>query len=284
VTFSSIGLPLLNGFVGEFMILLGAFQYAPWPTVVAATGVIFGAAHEQVIGRRAGDDLGLGRDRDPDGHVRAQGCAQQPNAIPAAQEFQVSVAIQIGQGHPVRHLSCGGSPGLAGGLKPSGPEVSKRRVRGPPLRIELSVAAHLGAFGPLAQAFSAVIALVTALIAAPLIAWATGSRYYLARVAPLPEPAPAPVRQCAAGGAFAGQARAPDVTQTCVICERDYEGPDMAHCPAYLGSICSLCCTLDARCGDLCKPHATLGAQWAAALSHMPARLPSIWSINGMQA
>ena len=133
----------------------------------------------------------------------------------------------------------------------------------------LSVAAHLGAFGPLAQAFSAVIALVTALIAAPLIAWATGSRYYLARVAPLPEPAPAPVRQCAAEGAFAGQARAPDVTQTCVICERDYEGPDMAHCPAYLGSICSLCCTLDARCGDLCKPHATLGAQWAAALRRL---------------
>ena len=62
---------------------------------------------------------------------------------------QISVAIQIGQGHPVRHLSCGESPGLAGGLKPSGPEVSKRRVRGPPLRIELSVAAHLLG-GPLA--------------------------------------------------------------------------------------------------------------------------------------
>ncbi|MEN9786025.1 MAG: dehydrogenase subunit [Pseudomonadota bacterium] len=45
VTFSSIGLPLLNGFVGEFMILLGAFQFAPLPTVVAASGVIFGAAY-----------------------------------------------------------------------------------------------------------------------------------------------------------------------------------------------------------------------------------------------
>ena len=30
----------------------------------------------------------------------------------------------------------------------------------------------------------------------------------------------------------------------------------MAHCPAYQGPICSLCCTLDARCDDLCKPHA----------------------------
>ncbi len=40
----------------------------------------------------------------------------------------------------------------------------------------------------------------------------------------------------------------------------------MAHCPAYRGAICSLCCTLDARCGDLCKPHASLSAQWSTAL------------------
>ena len=40
----------------------------------------------------------------------------------------------------------------------------------------------------------------------------------------------------------------------------------MAHCPAYQGPICSLCCTLDARCGDVCKPHASLSAQWSATL------------------
>jgi signal transduction histidine kinase/DNA-binding NarL/FixJ family response regulator len=51
-----------------------------------------------------------------------------------------------------------------------------------------------------------------------------------------------------------------------VICEREYEAPDMAHCPAYRGAICSLCCTLDARCGDLCKPQAALSAQWSGAL------------------
>jgi len=45
VTFSSVGLPALNGFVGEFLILLGAFQYAPIPTTVAISGVIFGAAY-----------------------------------------------------------------------------------------------------------------------------------------------------------------------------------------------------------------------------------------------
>ncbi len=45
MTFSSIGLPGLNGFVGEFMILIGSFQYSPLWTVAAATGVIFGAAY-----------------------------------------------------------------------------------------------------------------------------------------------------------------------------------------------------------------------------------------------
>ncbi len=45
VTFSSIGLPGLNGFVGEFLVLLGGFQYAPIPTVIAISGVIFGATY-----------------------------------------------------------------------------------------------------------------------------------------------------------------------------------------------------------------------------------------------
>ena len=46
----------------------------------------------------------------------------------------------------------------------------------------LSISAHLGVFGPLAQAFSALIALGTAFVAAPLIAWATRGKYYIARV------------------------------------------------------------------------------------------------------
>lgn len=43
VTFSSIALPGTNGFVGEFLILLGSFKAAPVLSSVAATGVIFGA-------------------------------------------------------------------------------------------------------------------------------------------------------------------------------------------------------------------------------------------------
>jgi len=45
VTLSSLGLPGLNGFVGEFLILLGAFQVNPWLAAVAATGMIFAAVY-----------------------------------------------------------------------------------------------------------------------------------------------------------------------------------------------------------------------------------------------
>ncbi|MFH1114106.1 MAG: NADH-quinone oxidoreductase subunit M [Pseudomonadota bacterium] len=44
-TLSSVGLPGLNGFVGEFLILLGAFKVFPWYVVFAATGVIFAAVY-----------------------------------------------------------------------------------------------------------------------------------------------------------------------------------------------------------------------------------------------
>lgn len=109
----------------------------------------------------------------------------------------------------------------------------------------LSVAAFVGLFGDAVQPFAAFIALFAALIASPLLAWATGGRYYLARPAGTAEPG------------------------RCCICGRAYEGEDMARCPAYQGPICSLCCSLDARCHDLCKPQARLSAQWAALLGRL---------------
>ncbi len=44
-TLSSVGLPGLNGFVGEFLVLLGAFKVFPWYVVFAASGVIFAAVY-----------------------------------------------------------------------------------------------------------------------------------------------------------------------------------------------------------------------------------------------
>jgi len=111
----------------------------------------------------------------------------------------------------------------------------------------LSIAAFAGLLGPAIQPYASFVALATAFVAAPLIALATGGRYYLVR----------------------GQSPGPAPAGRCVICEHDYEGEDMAHCPAYQGPICSLCCSLDARCHDLCKPDAHLGAQWNALLRRL---------------
>jgi NADH-quinone oxidoreductase subunit M len=43
--FSSLGLPGLNGFVGEFLILLGAFQTQRWLAVIATFGVLLAAIY-----------------------------------------------------------------------------------------------------------------------------------------------------------------------------------------------------------------------------------------------
>ncbi|HEU4340481.1 MAG TPA: NADH-quinone oxidoreductase subunit M [Candidatus Binatia bacterium] len=52
VTFSSIGLPGLNGFVGEFLILVGAFKVVPGWTALAASGVVLGAVYMLWMFRR----------------------------------------------------------------------------------------------------------------------------------------------------------------------------------------------------------------------------------------
>jgi NADH-quinone oxidoreductase subunit M len=45
ITLSSIGLPSLNGFIGEFLVLLGTFRWEPRFAVFAATGVILSAVY-----------------------------------------------------------------------------------------------------------------------------------------------------------------------------------------------------------------------------------------------
>ncbi len=45
MSLSSIGLPGTNGFVGEFLVLIGSFRTYPILTVIAATGVIFAAVY-----------------------------------------------------------------------------------------------------------------------------------------------------------------------------------------------------------------------------------------------
>jgi signal transduction histidine kinase/CheY-like chemotaxis protein/purine-cytosine permease-like protein len=123
----------------------------------------------------------------------------------------------------------------------------------------IALAAHFGAFGEMAAALAPYIALVVCFIASPSIAWATKGKYYLAR-----QPRKAWANQ---------------TSLTCSICEHPFEPEDMAWCPAYAAPICSLCCSLDARCHDMCKPHAHFRAQTHAVASSV---LPQ-WAIAKMQ-
>ena len=103
------------------------------------------------------------------------------------------------------------------------------------------IVAFFGVLGTTLQSLSAFLALAVAFVMAPVIAYVTKSRFYIAR---------AP-RQNWSGHALI----------RCAICEHPFETEDMAHCPAYSGPICSLCCSLETRCRDCCKPQARISTQ-----------------------
>jgi len=122
------------------------------------------------------------------------------------------------------------------------------------ISIVISSLAFIGAFGRWAQVLAPFIALFVAFAAAPLIAWATRGRYYLARS---PEGLPF------------GKAEI-----QCTICENTFDRRDVALCPAYSGPICSLCCTLEARCRDMCKTNSRFTDQLREVVSTLlPPRL-----------
>ncbi len=117
-----------------------------------------------------------------------------------------------------------------------------------------------GSFGIYAQALAPFVALVVAFITAPAIAYATRGRFYLAR-------------KPRAGWQQKASLR-------CIVCENEFEPEDMAHCPVYSGAICSLCCSIDARCRDGCKPHARYQTQLVSLLR---AVLPE-WTVAGLNS
>ncbi len=51
-TLASVGLPGTSGFVGEFLVLVGAFQVSTWVALLAATGIVLGAAYMLYLYRR----------------------------------------------------------------------------------------------------------------------------------------------------------------------------------------------------------------------------------------
>jgi signal transduction histidine kinase/purine-cytosine permease-like protein len=116
----------------------------------------------------------------------------------------------------------------------------------------LAIAVYGGAFGLEYRGLAPFVALGVALLLTPLLALATRGRFYLARP----------------------QDRLGDADIQCCVCEHRFEPQDMAQCPFYAGPICSLCCSLDVRCDDVCKENASIGEQWHGLMSHLlPARL-----------
>jgi len=117
----------------------------------------------------------------------------------------------------------------------------------------IGICGQLELFGPTFKALSPFVALFLPFFTAPLIAYLTDGRYYHVRSSNLPD----------------------DKTElTCTICENTFEREDMSQCPAYSGPICSLCCALDASCGDQCRSDAHLRAQTDNALGRI---MPGTW-------
>jgi signal transduction histidine kinase/ActR/RegA family two-component response regulator len=104
------------------------------------------------------------------------------------------------------------------------------------------IAAFAGLFGVTLQAMPAFVTLGVAFVTAPAIAYITKGKYYIARTP--------------------WQNWGEQKTIACSICEHHFESEDMAHCPAYSGPICSLCCSLETRCKDFCKPNARISHQF----------------------
>lgn len=130
----------------------------------------------------------------------------------------------------------------------------------------IGIAANFGVFGELAEALAAFLSLFIPFILVPFIAWVTKGRFYLAREND-PELLATNV----------------DSQHSCRICENAFDHEDMAYCPSYDGAICSLCCALDSRCGDVCRPEAHLSAQTNAVFSKiLPAYInEKLHSVSG---
>ncbi|MBK6907305.1 MAG: response regulator [Rhodocyclaceae bacterium] len=140
----------------------------------------------------------------------------------------------------------------------------------------ISTIAFSGLLGDYAQAYSWLIAAVIAFILSPVIAILTKGKYYIARPSHF--------------------APGSNVMVGCTVCSHHYAEADSAHCPHHDGTICSLCCTLEATCKDVCKPrittpldhyrawvgralHATLRREVSTATTLRVANFSLIWSV-----
>ncbi len=99
--------------------------------------------------------------------------------------------------------------------------------------------AHFAWYGETIKALASFIAFALPFVTVPIIGLMTKGRYYL----------------------VSKEQEEVNTETACHICENTFDKEDMTFCPAYGKVICSLCCSLDVRCGDMCRSEATLAAQ-----------------------
>lgn len=101
----------------------------------------------------------------------------------------------------------------------------------------------LGLFGEQLTVLAAFVSLLIPFVTVPLISVITKGKYYI------------------------NSSRQNEMVDsqklqgTCRVCDNTFDIEDISQCPVYEGDICSLCCSLDARCHDMCRPYAHLSAQ-----------------------
>ena len=126
--------------------------------------------------------------------------------------------------------------------------------------------AYSGVWGIVAMAMATYLALITVLILVPLFAYLTGGSYYLARNS----------------DADINWNLDKASNSVCTGCRNEYDEEDLIHCPAHRGTICSLCCSLDARCEDQCRPDAPFLAQlrtWTSKVMPERASNATLWLV-----
>ena len=141
------------------------------------------------------------------------------------------------------------------------------------LATAVGIVCYLGYIGDIAKSLAHFITILICFVSVPVVALLTKGKYYIARQPEIIELAPEiKLRDHSSessSGASVSTVQFKRITQVCCICENTFEAPDFASCPVYQGAICSLCCSLDTRCMDACKPHGRLRAQLHSAYSRI---------------
>lgn len=143
------------------------------------------------------------------------------------------------------------------------------------------ISAYLGQLGETLQAVAHFATLLVCVVSVPVIGKLTKGKYYLARqddiitsIKTKQQPEFINAAKTSVSASKKANLAMPQ-TAECTVCGNHFELQDMSYCPAYQDTICSLCCSLDSRCLDACKPDARLSTQFEQSMSEL---LPSRYS------